>query len=235
MRIKHFLTFIAFVAFVFLNVFGQERDYKLELKDFTELKVNNPVNVEYFSSSDSAGHVYFTCNPSVAEHLMFSNRKSTLAIQLAEDYDNSVPLPTIKVYSSRLEKVENGADSTVRVVRNENVDNFKARLIGNGSLIIDRIDATSAEISLMTGNGLIAVVSGKVFKSKLTNVGTGTIQAGGLNSVQVKAIVSGTGSIDCCASEQLSIYGMGSGKVYYTGNPSKIHNRSMGVKALAIE
>ena len=39
----------------------------------------------------------------------------------------------------------------------------------------------------------------------------------------------------CNASESLVIFGAGSGKVYYTGSPAKVSNRTIGVKAISID
>lgn len=229
-----FLVALTLIVSCAHEAFGQMREYKLNVKDFTELKVNNSVNVDYCCSADSAGLAFFTCSPSVVDHLIFSNNKGSLMVQVDDEYDKTLPLPTIKVYSTFLEKVENGADSTVRVLTNERVRTFSAKLIGNGTIIVNHIDASSANLTLLTGHGLISAVAGAVVNETIKNVGKGTIQAGGLKARQVKASIYGTGSIDCCASEQLSVYGMGSGCVYYSGNPAKVANRSAGVKAHAV-
>lgn len=235
MKIKSYICLIISLIFSHPLLFAENNEYRLEVKDFTELKLNDHVNVEYRCSDDSTGVVLFKCSPEISHQLLFTSNKSCLTIQVADDFDYAREVPTIQVFSSMLEKVENGSDSTIRVLSNRPVKNFKAKVIGNGTIIVSNIEATSVDLSLMTGHGHVICSSGQAFKAKLSNVGTGTIQAGPLKVSQIKAILSGTGNIDCCATESLSIYGMGSGCVYYSGNPEKITNRSIGVKAYPVK
>ena len=235
MTIKKFLSSMALAIFAGLSVYAVEpREYRLEVADFTELKVNDKLNVNYRCSADSAGQVYFTTTPDVAMQLIFTSNKEQLKIQVTDDYYPD-KFPTMTVYSSMLEKVENASDSTVRVINNVPVKEFKAKVIGNGSIFIDEVEANTVDISLMTGRGQIMVNDGRAFKTSIVNVGTGTVQAGKLISSQVKVKIGGTGNVDCYAGESLSVYGMGSGKVYYAGNPGKVTNRSVGVKAYPVE
>lgn len=209
-------------------------DYKLEVKDFDQLKVTDGINVDYYCSDDSAGMAYFTCVPAMAPKLMFSNNKNCLHIQVASGDEILTDLPTIRVYSTSLQKVENASDSTVRVVKAAPVPVFKSKVIGNGTLIITDIEANTVEASIQTGKGHIVISKGKAQKVKLSNVGTGPIEAGGLQGKEVKATLFGTGDVDCTATQKLLIYGAGSGKVYYNGNPEQVSNRSLGVKAFPV-
>ena len=79
------------------------------------------------------------------------------------------------------------------------------------------------------------MLRGKAARVKLNNIGTGPIEAGALKGKEVKCWVLGTGNIDCNASESLSIVGAGSGTVYYTGDPKTVTNRTIGVKAVAMD
>ena len=233
--LKKFILLEIALSFGIISYAIDIADYKLELKDFSELKVNDCLNIEYRCSNDSAGYVFFSCEPEIASNLLFTSKKNSLNIQVADDFDNFDRLPTIKVYSSMLEKVENGSDSTLFIISNQPVKSLKARVIGNGTIIFNSVEATSVDLGIVTGRGHIVVNKGNTFKAKYSNVGTGTIEAGNLNSSQVKVIISGTGNIDCNASESLSVYGMGSGSVYYSGEPSKISNRSVGIKAFPVK
>lgn len=225
--------FIATTAFT-IKAQDEAADYKLEVLDFTELKVTDAVNVTYHCSADSAGWAYFSCEPDVAQRLLFTNNKSQLHIQVDNSDGFNHPLPMVHVYSSSLAKVDNSADSTVIVASNTAVQSFKARIVGNGSLIARNIQAGQIDAGINTGKGHL-VISGTATKVKLSNVGTGTIEAGSLKGRVVKVMMLGTGDIDCYATESLSIYGTGSGKIYYSGHPEKIINRSLGVKAFAMD
>lgn len=231
---RHIFSLLSFLAAAIAMMAGEPADYKLEVLDFTELKVTDNINVDYHCSSDSAGWAYFTCDPDVASMLMFTNNKSCLHIQVANDGNVIEGLPTLHVYSSSLAKVENSSDSTLRVLSNVPVEKFVGRVVGNGTLVITNVDAGQIDASIDTGKGHIVIYDGKARKAKLSNTGTGTIEAGGLKANRVKVMLFGTGDVDCTALESLSTFGAGSGKVYYSGNPAKITNRSLGVKAFPV-
>ena len=65
------------------------------------------------------------------------------------------------------------------------------------------------------------MLSGKANKAKFKNVSTGPIDASKLALKQANRFIFGTGNIDCLPSEQLRIYGAGTGKVYYHTTPEK--------------
>lgn len=213
---------------------AETADYRLDIDDFTELRVSDGVNVDYYASTDSAGWAKFTCTPAMASKLLFTNKNSKLTIQV-DDFDNYSmrDIPKITVMSSVLTRVENGADSTVRVLKANPVSNLKARVLGNGTLIINDVHATNVDAGISTGSGHI-VINGKTGKAKFSNIGTGTIEAGGLEAKEVKTSTFGTGNIDCLVSERLTVIGAGSGTVFYLGTPSKITNRSMGIKVVPV-
>lgn len=232
---KNILAMLLGLIAIFNPSIAEAADYKLDVQDFTELKVTDNINVEYHCSSDSAGWAYFTCEPEVSSKLIFSNNKSCLHIQVTTDeLAPTDVLPTLHVYSSMLAKVENDSDSTITIVNNVPVPSFKCRVVGNGTVIVNNVDANSVEAAITTGKGHIVIVNGKSQKAKLSNIGTGPLEAGALKARSVKVTLFGTGDIDCTATESLSIYGAGSGKVYYNGNPEKISNRSLGVKAFPV-
>lgn len=223
-----------FVALSVQVTSAQTAPYKLDVGDFSELKVPDGINVEYRCSTDSAGWAYFECDPQIAQKLIFTNKKNSLRIQVASDGVKLTDLPTIYVYSLTLQKVENSGDSTVKVVRTLPVREFKGSVIGNGTLIISDLKTHQANLAIRTGNGQL-VANGTTREANLKNVGTGKLEASGLQAEVTKCNILGTGPIDCNASASLSITGAGSGKVYYGGTPSTISNRSIGVKAISVD
>ena len=235
---NRFLTAILFAAGIYtLAAQNPEKaEYRLNVQDFTELKVSDAINVDYHCSADSAGWAYFTTTPEMAQNLLFSNNKACLTIQLSPELaGQSVELPTIHVYSSVLAKAENSADSTLRILSNLPQPSFKARVIGNGTLIVRYVRATNVDASIATGCGHLVIAEGTAARVKLTNVGTGPLEAGGLEAQRVKVMAFGTGSIDCTATEAMTVYGAGSGTVHYAGHPEKVTNRAIGVKLVAID
>lgn len=210
-----------------------EAPYTLDVKDFSELKVKHSVNVNYVCSQDSAGKVLFTATPQVAPMVMFSNDKNRLTIELAPEAADlkGKGLPTVTVYSSMLQKVENSGDSTVRALKLAPVPQLKLTVVGNGTIVANDVKAHEVSASINTGSGHI-VIDGTANRANLQNIGVGPLEAGLLKAEDVKCKMLGTGPIDCYASESLKIMGMGSGKVIYDGNPKKVTNRGLGVKVI---
>ena len=229
---KQILISLVLVVATFGVVSGQKMSrYELDVKDFNELKVADGINVDYSCNPDSAGKVVFYATPDKATALVFSNTKNRLDISLTEEAEGN-DLPTVVVYSQFLTKAENIGDSTLRVLSLTSGPKFKARLVGNGRLVVRNVKATQVDASINTGNGSL-VIYGKCKSAKFNNTGTGSIQADNLQSEDVKCVQVGTGSIGCWASANLMVYGA-SGTVYYRGTPL-VKNRSVGVEILPLD
>lgn len=214
--------------------FGAELTrYELDVNDFSELKVIEGLNVDYKCVPDSAGKAVFMTTPDLASVLMVSNNKGKLEMQISTDGIDYKNLPVITVYSNFLTRVENSGDSTVRVLSVAPGPQFKAKVIGNGRLVVRNINATQVDANLSTGNGQL-VLYGKCQSAKYSLTGTGSIQADDLKAVSVKCRSTGTGTIGCYVTGELTVVGMGSGKVYYAGKPEKITTRSVGLKVLPL-
>jgi Protein of unknown function (DUF2807). len=225
------LRFIPVLALLFASATAGAEEpnrYTINVNEFHELKVINSVNVEYRCDPDSAGKVSFTASPELVSLFIFSNPKGTLEIRTTDTASTVKEIPTVTVYSSYLNKVENSGDSTVRVNSIAPGAEISATVIGNGRLIVHGIRATKVNGSVKTGNGLL-VLSGECDNANFKFYGTGTIQADELKAQTVQVKASGTGSIGVWATEKLSVYGMGSSKIYYKGTP-EIKKSSLGLK-----
>lgn len=207
--------------------------FALNVKDFSELKVVDGINVIHKCLPDSAGWVCFDGDESIAPQILFSNDKNKLKIELANDGQPIPNLPVIHVYSSFLAQAENSGDSTLTILAPKPAASLKLRIIGNGTIVAKDIHATKAEGKIDTGKGHL-VMTGKVQNVKLSNTGTGRIEAGSLQAETGKCSILGTGPIDCAVSQELTIVGLGSGTVYIKGKPT-IKNRTIGVKVVEIQ
>ncbi len=224
---------IAIVAMIVGVLASWSAPYALNIKDFTDLKVVDGINVVHKCVADSAGWVVFDAEETIASKILFSNDKNTLKIELATDGQPVSNIPTVYVYSRFLSKVENSGDSTVTVLSPTPSASIKFRIIGNGKLVAKNIHSTHAEGKIDTGRGHL-VMTGKVQNVKLSNTGTGRIEASDLQAAVGKCSLLGTGPIDCAISEELTVVGLGSGTVYLKGKP-KVKNRTIGVKVHAVE
>lgn len=231
---KKLFALIIGLAIGFTTYAQELSRYELDVKDFSELKVVEGVNVTYICNTDSAGRAVFIASDDVASALIFNNTNNRLEIRIATDYILAKNLPSVTVYSKSLSKVENSGDSIVTVNKLAPCTEFKARLIGNGQLVVKDIDVTHLDGSIDTGRGQLKI-SGKASYSRLSNTGVGTILANELSSDETKCVMLGSGIIKCQAIKKLNTVGLSSGKVYYKGNPEEIKKHSVGVKVLPLE
>lgn len=232
-------TLTAFMAAMASLVgFAQtEQNFELDVKDFTQLSVEDGLNVVYTSNDDAAGKVSFTTTKDIADKIIFENNgKGKLTIQKAFHEENEMceGLPTIKVSSRFLKSVTNSGDSTVRVTGVRPTMEIKATVIGNGRLVVRDIDCSKFYGGIQTGNGTLVAI-GKCDEATLSNTGTGAIQADNLEAKNVSARFFGTGTTGCYATDVLSVKGVLKGKLYYRGTPQRIRNFSVGVKIYSLE
>lgn len=209
----------------------------LKTHDFQELKVRGPLNVEYVASADSAGVILVT--GAFDEQLSWveasgSGRKLTLNLKMPDE-QTVVPrnLPSVRVYSSYLTKVENEGDSTLIVNAPDAGARFSATVIGNGRVSVRSIKAGEVSGSVHAGHGIVAI-SGDCNKASLKVTGAGVIQADALRATDASVWCTGTGNVGVWAVKTIKIKGAGSGTVYIKGTPV-ISQKTVGVKIQMIE
>lgn len=228
MKLRHILALIALIAALPHTKAESLTNYDLKIGDFTELRVSDGINVDYRHDDALAGKARFKCPSQMASAFMFTNKGGKLTVQLSPESMGIRNLPTIQVYSRYLTKVENTADSTVRVLSIKDCPKLEAKLEGNGRLVVHHVDANEVKGAMRLGHGTL-VISGKCRDAKFDLTGTGVIQADDLEAENVQVNAKGTGSVGVCPEKTLSVFGLGSTTVYYTGSP-EIKNRSMGIK-----
>lgn len=208
----------------------------LKTQDFQQLKVRGHLNVEYVSSADSAGLILIS-GP-VEEYLSRveasgSGRKLTLNLQMSDVETTPANLPSVRVYSSYLTKVENDGDSTVVVNSPAAGARFSATVTGNGRISVRDIKAGEVKINVNAGHG-IAAVSGDCNKAVFNVNGAGVVQADALRATEADIWAAGTGNIGVWAVKNLKIKGLGSGTIFIKGTPH-ITQKNFGLKIQMIE
>ncbi len=194
-------------------------DYDLKVNDFSEIKIIDDINVVYRCLPDSAGHATFRALPDQVASFIFQPNGSSLELRLApEALSKADGLPTVTIYSTYLTRAEN--DGLGRLLIDNVAPGPKLQLVvvGNGRITAKGIDHSAVDASIRTGKGEI-ILSGRADQAKLSSLGTGNIQADALEARQAKCRITGTGSIGVNAKEALSVSGIGTGTVYYLGQP----------------
>lgn len=230
------LLFVAGVCSVCVMAQEWKKQHEVSIGDFTELKVNDNINVVYSNNPDSLGKAQFMISNDKASAIIFSNnKKGVLTVQIAQEYESETKLPTVYVYSPYLQTIKNSSDSTVRVEKMSPCPEFKLITVGNGKIVAKEVNATKVVCEQRTGKGVI-VVGGKCQSGQFKVLGSGEILADELSCANISCNILGTGTIGCNTQGILSVKGMGSGKVYYAGSPKEINTSQMGsIKVIPVE
>lgn len=214
----------------------------MKVKRFQELKVIGPLNVDCVHSPDSVG--LLVIDSANKDRIPWVEAKSdgdklTLRLRMPDDIRTGLTecpadLPSVKVYTNYLTKIENEGDSTVRVLTTADVPAFEARLMGNGRLSVRGINAEKLKASLFTGRGVM-VLNGKADQARFYLTGVGTIEADGVECRDAQVRLTGTGAVGVHATEKLKIKGSGSGTVYSRGAPTVDKKMALGIKYQPID
>jgi Putative auto-transporter adhesin, head GIN domain len=103
-------------------------------------------------------------------------------------------------------------------------------LTGSGNIVVDGIETESLKVTL-PGNGTLTG-SGTATRLDVTVSGSGTVQFTRLVANDVRAVVSGSGSIFITATKRLDASVSGSGAILYTGNPQDVTKSVTGTGAI---
>lgn len=185
------------------------KEYKL--KPFEEVHMRCVGAVELIQDEKKNGTVELTAPENYIELYKFENNGNELEINFAKQHINiHTRNVKIKVYTDNLLALKNSGASSIRM----------------DSLDTDRIEIINS------GVGSIAI-SGLADNVTLQNSGVGSINAENLKALNVKANVSGVGSITCYASEKIEGKVSGVGSLKYAGNPKHKDNKRTGVGSIS--
>jgi len=104
-------------------------------------------------------------------------------------------------------------------------------LSGSGNIVANGVETQSLRVSL-PGSGTITG-SGTTARLDVTVGGSGTVQFTRLVANDVRAVVSGSGSIFITATKRLDASVSGSGAILYAGNPQDVTKSVTGNGAIA--
>jgi hypothetical protein len=104
-------------------------------------------------------------------------------------------------------------------------------LTGSGNIVINNIEAESLKVTL-SGSGTLTA-SGTATRLDVRVGGSGTTQFTRLFAKDVRAVVSGSGSIFITATKSLDASVPGAGAILYAGNPQNVTKSITGSGTIA--
>ena len=148
--------------------------------------------------------------------------------------DNLLDRVTTEVQSGKLVIANTPGNLTAKSPMSVevNVPTLKAlTLNGSGNIVVDGIEAESLGVTL-PGSGTLTG-SGTATRLDVTVSGSGTVQFTRVVVNDVRAVVSGSGSIFITATKTLDASVPGSGAILYAGNPQEVTKSVTGSGAIA--
>ena len=132
---------------------------------------------------------------------------------------------TVTVPYQSIESVALGGSGKISSDTIIKAESFNVSLGGSGDINV-KVNADTVKANI-GGSGNINL-EGKANNFKCSIAGSGSIKAYGLETVELKANVAGSGSIKATVKSKISAKLVGSGSVYYKGNPKHINSKSVG-------
>ena len=181
------------------------------LTPFEEVELSCVGAVELIQSESKDGVVELTAPDNYIDLYKFTSDGKKLDIDYAKRGVNiHNKYVKIKVYTTDLIKLENSGAATIKM----------------DSLDTDRIEIENS------GVGDIKI-GGIADEAELICSGVGSIHAGQLKALKVKAEVSGVGSIECYASEEIDGGVSGVGSLKYHGHPKQKKTSRSGIGSIS--
>ena len=132
---------------------------------------------------------------------------------------------TVTITYEDIEKVSMGGSGNITAEGTMKSSDFSVSLGGSGNITL-AIDADEVS-SNIGGSGNIRL-SGNSNEFTCSIAGSGSIKAYDLSTNELFATIAGSGSIRTTVKTKIKAKVVGSGSIYYKGNPSKIDTKSVG-------
>ena len=185
---------------------------------FHQIELYGNVDVVCHVSDDTTGIIRFS-NPKYRNLFYITHKEGTLTISVMQEFEGSPDLPKIEVFTDSLSSVENSYDRMLKITGTVTSGSFKAKQQGNGTIMIDSLQSDKVSLSSTAGKGTVEILSGKCCSLSCKITGAGSILAREFEADKVSCRFFGGGKIICSPINTLSVFGIGSTKVYYIGNP----------------
>ncbi|MCI6856745.1 MAG: DUF2807 domain-containing protein, partial [Bacteroidales bacterium] len=142
-------------SIIMLAFAANAETFRIPVGEFSELVVNDDIDVVYSANPDSLGLVVFNIPNEYAHFILTDCNKGRLKIEVSSDAVG-IKMPTVYVYSSFISRVENNKNGKITVADVKPTAKFTAELQGNGSISLNGIEATTVDLRIITGKGSIS-------------------------------------------------------------------------------
>ena len=138
---------------------------------------------------------------------------------------NTTKKLTITVPITNIDKISLGGSGNISNVGVIKTNDFTASLGGSGNI---KLQIETNEMSVSIGGSGNIEISGKTTEFNCSVAGSGNVSAFSLNSDNTNATIAGSGSVKTTVNKKIKAKVVGSGNIYYKGNPAEKDVKSVG-------
>nr|WP_298993797.1 head GIN domain-containing protein [uncultured Polaribacter sp.] len=197
---------------------------KRTTSDYDGIGVGGSFDVKLVKGKE--GNITIEGEENIIPYIETEVKGNTLEIKYKKNTNISTTRKlTVTVTYSELDKVSLGGSGNIT---NEGVlksDDLKVSLGGSGNITL-ALDVDEVKSSI-GGSGNIKL-NGKSNQLNCSIAGSGSIKAYDLTTETLNATIAGSGSIRTTVNTKIKAKVVGSGNIYYKGNPKYVDSKSVG-------
>ncbi|QTE23659.1 head GIN domain-containing protein [Polaribacter cellanae] len=172
------------------------------------------------------GNIKIEGEENIIPYIKTEVKRNTLKINYKKNTNiRTTKRLTITVFYNDIESVSLGGSGNISSKEKITARDFNASLGGSGKI---DLHIQAKEVSASIGGSGDIDLKGNTTKLTCSIAGSGSIRAFDLKTDEVKATVAGSGSIKTTVKSKIKAKIVGSGNLYYKGNPSHINTKSVG-------
>tara|TARA_R110002072_G_scaffold209451_3_gene366971 strand:+ start:2645 stop:3373 length:729 start_codon:yes stop_codon:yes gene_type:complete len=192
--------------------------------DYDGVSVGGNFDVELVKGKE--GKITLEGEENLLKYIEVEVKRGILKIQVEKGVNiRTTRKLVVTVPFTDIEKVSLSGSGDLRSKETIKADKISFSIAGSGNMNVT-VDANEVKTNI-AGSGNIKV-DGKTMDLSCNIAGSGDINAYGLKATSTSAKIAGSGNIRTSVSDKISSKVVGSGNIYYKGNPDKIESKSLG-------
>jgi len=194
------------------------------IPSFNELSVGGSFDVILVKGT--VGEIFIEAEENIIPYIITEVDGDRLKIRYKKNSNiNTTKSVTIRVQFEDLESISLGGSGKISSDDLIKSETFKVNIGGSGKIYL-YLDAEKVSASIGGSGDLI--LKGTTQKMRSNIAGSGSIKDFGFTADNLNATIAGSGNIKITVQSKIKAKVVGSGNIYYKGNPKHVDTKSIG-------